>query len=93
MGLTCLTSWGALTILALGLSLLTAAHAVGGAGGDDVDLTGDELPAGAMRLEELDLAAIDQEWGRAQARKSVDGNDLSIGGVVYAHGVGSHANA
>jgi alpha-galactosidase len=44
-------------------------------------------------LDELNLSVIDQEWGQAQAAKSVDGRAISIGGVTYARGVGSHANA
>ncbi len=56
-------------------------------------LQGDELPPSAMWLETLDLALVDQEWGVAQAGRSVDGNPLDIAGRVFAHGIGSHANA
>ncbi len=44
-------------------------------------------------LDELDLAGFTQGWGQPQARKSVDGNPLSIGGKRFDRGIGSHANA
>ncbi len=42
-------------------------------------------------LETLDLSVIDQDWGRAQAAKSVDGHPLTIGAQTFEHGVGTHA--
>ena len=42
-------------------------------------------------LSSLDLSRMKQGWGSAQADKSVTGGPLSIGGTVFAHGVGTHA--
>jgi alpha-galactosidase len=42
-------------------------------------------------LSTLDLTRIVQGYGSPQADKSVGGNPLSIGGVSFAHGVGTHA--
>lgn len=44
-----------------------------------------------VRLSSLDLTKIDQGWGSPGKDKSVDGNPLSIGGVKYPYGVGTHA--
>ena len=44
-------------------------------------------------LDELDLSAVNQGWGRARARQSVEGNPLSIGGSVYSRGAGTHAHS
>lgn len=44
-----------------------------------------------VRLEALDLKNMIVGWGAPQAAKSIDGNPLKIGGVPFAHGVGSHA--
>ncbi len=68
------------------------------AGEDDVSpdlssLKGASLPPGGLRLETLDLALVGQAWGSAKAGVSVDGNPLTIGGHVFAHGIGSHADA
>lgn len=51
------------------------------------------LAQGPVRLEQLDLRAIDQDWGQPRANRSVDDHALSIGGVAFAHGVGTHANS
>jgi alpha-galactosidase len=50
-----------------------------------------ELPRLAMPLEDFDLTPVDQGWGRPQRALSVDGNPLTIGGHVFAHGIGTHA--
>src|ERR1044072_5429132 len=44
-----------------------------------------------VQLSSLDLKKIDQGWGEAHANKSVDNNPLSIGGVKFERGVGTHA--
>ena len=51
------------------------------------------LPRHAVWLEQLDLAGVDQEWGAARRGLSVDGHALSIGGRVFKHGVGTHAES
>ena len=42
-------------------------------------------------LDELDLHKVQQDWGAAQADRSVDGHPLSIAGKHFDHGVGTHA--
>jgi len=41
----------------------------------------------------LDLAAVQQDWGEAQANRSVDKHPLTIGGRVFETGLGTHANS
>ena len=50
-----------------------------------------ELPPDAIWVETLDLGAMEQGWGEPRAGLSVDGNPLTIGGQVYAHGIGTHS--
>lgn len=45
----------------------------------------------AVRLDSLDLAAFQQGWGKPTAGRSVVGEPISIGGVKFEHGVGTHA--
>ena len=42
-------------------------------------------------LDDLDLGMIKQGWGKAQAKKSVQGRPLRLQGKTYERGVGSHA--
>jgi alpha-galactosidase len=44
-------------------------------------------------LADLDLGGIEQDWGRPGKNRSVDGKPLSIGGVKFEHGVGTHASS
>ena len=44
-----------------------------------------------VRLEDLNLANMTQEWGEPTVNRSVDHNMLRIGGVEFTHGVGTHA--
>lgn len=46
-----------------------------------------------VRLQDLDYRAMTQEWSSPKAGKSVDGNPLSIGGVKFADGIGTHATS
>jgi alpha-galactosidase len=50
-------------------------------------------PADEVWLSTLDLSRIEQDWGRAQADQSVEGQPLRIGGRTFDHGIGSHANS
>lgn len=57
-----------------------------------------ELPAPdtswvSIPLESLDLSVMDQGYGRPQPGKSVIGEPLTLGGVKYERGVGSHAGS
>ena len=44
-------------------------------------------------LGRLDLHNFEHDYGEARRDKSVEGNPLSIGGVKFAHGVGTHATS
>lgn len=47
----------------------------------------------ALWLESLDLSRINQGWGEPHAGRSVEGNPIRIGGVTFAHGIGTHAHS
>lgn len=49
--------------------------------------------ADPVLLSRLDLTQVQQSWGKAQADKSVEGAPLKIGGQVFQHGIGSHADS
>ena len=42
-------------------------------------------------LDDLDLSTMETGWGNVHARKSVDGNPLTVGGQKFERGVGTHA--
>ncbi len=44
-------------------------------------------------LDEADLSPIQSGWGSPEARRSVEGNPLTIGGKKYERGVGTHADS
>lgn len=44
-----------------------------------------------LRLEEMDLSNMLQGWGTPGVKETILQKPLTIGGVVYEHGVGSHA--
>ena len=46
-----------------------------------------------ISLDTLDLANVQQDWGKAQANKSVDGHLLQINGQKFERGVGTHVNS
>ncbi len=50
-----------------------------------------KLPPDALWIESLDLAAMEQSWGRPRSGLSVDDNPLTLDGLVYSHGVGTHS--
>ena len=56
-------------------------------------LNQDEPPPNAIWLETLDLSKMWQTWGKPTAGKSVDGNPLTINGVTFKHGLGTHAQS
>jgi alpha-galactosidase len=49
--------------------------------------------ADSIRLEDLPLDSIQQDWGKPTIDKSVAGNPISIGGKSFDHGLGVNANA
>ncbi len=63
-------------------ALLTAIFTLAGvAAGDD------------LRLSSLDLGAVSQGYGNPAADKTVDGHPLTLGGKIFEHGFGTHADS
>ena len=54
-------------------------------------LRGQDAPANSVWLDTLDLSNVTQDFGKPQAGKSVDLNPMTLGGVTYPHGLGTHA--
>jgi len=50
-------------------------------------------PPNAMWLERLDISNMSQDYGSARRRRSVDEQPLTLHGVVYPHGIGTHAHS
>lgn len=46
-----------------------------------------------IRLSDLNLKSISQDWEVAQKNRSVDKNPLKIGGRAFEYGVGTHASS
>jgi alpha-D-xyloside xylohydrolase len=44
-------------------------------------------------LDELDLSGMRQDFGKPQSRQSIMDKNLTVGGKVFARGVGTHANS
>lgn len=79
----------AFALCALGLCLLSSPlRAQEGAA-----LRAMDAPAGALWADTLDLSTLQQDFGSAQAGKSVDNNPIKLHGVVYPHGIGTHARS
>lgn len=49
------------------------------------------VQADVVRLDELPLDQISQDWGDPHANKSVEANEITIGGQRFEHGLGTHA--
>jgi len=69
-------------ILIFILSAMLLSNAGAGKNGEDGKI---------IRIEELDLANMIQGYGQLMIKKSIDKNLLTIGGVKFEHGVGTHA--
>jgi alpha-galactosidase len=52
---------------------------------------GMEAPGNAVWLDSLNLSFVRQGYGSPHAGRSVDDNPITLDGVVYPHGVGTHA--
>ncbi len=57
------------------------------------DLTQSATPPNAIWLDSLDLTKVRQSWGDAQACKTCIFNPITLNGIVYAHGIGTHARS
>lgn len=49
--------------------------------------------AEVFELQSVDLQYLEQEWGSPHANQSVEGHPLSIGGRIFLHGLGTHAQS
>jgi len=77
------------TLGAMGLCLLSSQlHAQ-----DAAALKAMNAPAGALWADTLNLSTIQQGYGDPHAGKSVDNNPITLHGVVYPHGIGTHAQS
>jgi alpha-galactosidase len=56
-------------------------------------LRAQEAPTGALWVETLDLSNLTQDYGEPHAGRSVDDAPLTLGGVVFPHGIGTHAGS
>lgn len=56
-----------------------------------VALAGQAIASESVPLSSLDVGKVQQDWGKPQADKSVEGNAISIAGTKYEHGLGTHA--
>ena len=77
--------------LSVCLTLLLLASPVRAQQQDAAALRAQEAPPHALWLDSLNLGFITQEYGAPRAGKSVDGAPLTLDGVVYPHGIGTHA--
>jgi len=57
----------------------------------EADLRGDTLPRDGIWAETLDLSKLKQGYGEVHIGKNVDGGPITLGGIVYRHGIGTHA--
>lgn len=51
------------------------------------------LQAKTYEISALDLTTMRNGWSRPGVNKSIEGKPLTLGGKVFEHGIGSHANA
>ena len=56
-------------------------------------LTAANTPPNALWAETLDLSKMTVGYGSPNAGKSIEGRPLTLGGVVYPHGIGTHADS
>lgn len=80
--------WAATALLLMTTSLALPSRAQNAAA-----LQSSTLNADSVWLESLDLGLMTQGFGTSRAGHSVDNNPLTLGGVVYPHGVGTHAQS
>src|ERR1043166_3145572 len=50
-------------------------------------------PKPTIYLDTLDLSNADQQWGTPHAGQTVEGSTITLGGIMYAHGFGTHAQS
>jgi len=58
-----------------------------------IPINGEEAPAQSVWLETIDLSGMKTGFGLPAIATTVSGNPISLGGIAYAHGVGTHADS
>ncbi len=71
------------------LAILVAIWLTSDAGA--VNPTAKKVPKNGVWLESLDLSVMNQGFKRPQVGKSIMGFPITLGGVEYPHGIGTHA--
>jgi len=56
-------------------------------------IVSNQAAAAPVWLDELDLSKTEQGWGEPHKNQSVEGHALSLGGVTFQHGLGTHAES
>jgi alpha-galactosidase len=75
------------------LAFVLSAHAGQGSASESSDLRGQSPLPGGLWIESLDLSKMSTGFGLPAVATTVSGNPISIGGVRYVHGIGTHADA
>ncbi|MGI4788987.1 MAG: NPCBM/NEW2 domain-containing protein [Janthinobacterium lividum] len=57
------------------------------------DVRAQDVPQNSLYVETLDLSKMTVGYGTPNVGKSIDGHPLTLGGVVYPHGIGTHAES
>ncbi len=86
-----MTTKSTLTVLILGGWFCLSAQAETPTTAPIPDLQAEKPPAGGFWLDKLDLDHVVQEHGRPRATTSTDKRPITINGVVYKRGLGTHA--
>lgn len=82
-----------LAAVACGAILLLCSGISAFAQSDSELLKAEAAPQNSLWTDTLDLSAIKQDFGAAAAGRTVDGHSLTLGGAVYPHGIGTHAES
>jgi len=84
-------------ILAVGAGIvpwLALGAIPGGSGHTDLTLiSATALPDNGVWLDSLDLTNMSSQGNSAKAGKSADNRPITLGGTIYTHGVGAHADS
>lgn len=83
--------WSLMTLMAA--AALFALPVVAGAQNEMAILRATKAPMNSIWLDSLDISKLTSGWEGhdPQAGKSIEGNPLTLKGVVYPHGIGTHA--
>lgn len=80
------------TLLRVGVCALAFLSEATIVSAQEADLRGASPPPAAVWLDQLDLSGMTSGFGEPVSMSAVSGNPISIGGVAFVHGVGTHAD-